>query len=230
MTKRFLLFVLVAALLLPVGSVGAQMGWQFFHHRYEHPETGFYHGSVYAFCDSSEELFYLLHFKAKTSPRWYWRQPTNFTYSTLEVVCRGDSSERQATVSLPDFTYSSGGVSAPFTRDVLAGWLLGSETNQADARQHADALFGYFQAAADGSLPHPRHHAHRFEQPTRVRIQHFLLGYGVGSTVYIWVAVWLFWVVIVGRKMWRRSPESLAHSKPGSRTGTTRLKSDRMTG
>jgi hypothetical protein len=42
MTKRFLLFVLVAALLLPLGYVGAQMSWQFFHHRYESPETGLY--------------------------------------------------------------------------------------------------------------------------------------------------------------------------------------------
>ncbi len=224
MTKRFLLFVLVAALLLPLGYVGAQMGWQVFHHRYESPETGLYHGFVSVYCHSWDELFYSLHFKAKTSPRWYWKQPTNFTYSTLEVVCHGDSSERHATVSLPDFTYSSGGVSAPFTRDVLAGWLLDAETNQAAARLHADALFGFFQAAADGSLPPPRHHSYRFEQPTHVRIQHFQLGYGVGSTVYIWVIVWLFCVVIFGRKILQRTPELLAHQKPGCRTGTSRFK------
>lgn len=207
MTRRFIIFVLAAALLLPFGYVVAQMVWICFHHRYDSPETGLYHGSVSVQCDSWDEPFYSLHLKAETSPCWYWRQPTNFTYSTVEIVCRGESSERQASVSLPDFIYRSGGVSAPFTRDVLAGWLLGAETNQAAARQHADAIFGYFQAAADGSLPPPRHHGYRFEQPVRVHIQHFQLGYGVGSTVYIWVAVWLFWVVIAGRIMLWRSHE-----------------------
>ena len=205
MTRRLIIFALVAALLLPIGYIGAQMVWYRFHHRYDSPETGLYHGYISVLCDSRDEPFYSLHFKAESSPRWYWRQPTNFSYTTLEVEWRKETADRHATVSLPDFTYRTGDASAPFTRDVLAGWLFGAQTNGIAERQHVDTVFGYFQAAADGSLPRPRHHTYYLEQPSRVRIQHFLLGYGVGSTVYIWLAVWLLLVVIVGRKLLRRS-------------------------
>ncbi len=156
--------------------------------------------------DSFEEPLYWLHFKGRSSPGWYLRQPTNFSYTRLEVEWADESSGRQhATVTLPAFTYRTDTARGAFTQDVLAGWLLGTVTNRIRASQHVDTVFGYFQAAADGSLPRPRHHSYYVEQPSRVRIQHFLLGYGVGSTVYIWLAVWLFLVVIIGRKILRRS-------------------------
>jgi hypothetical protein len=207
MTKRRIIFVLVATLLLPLGCVGAQMVWYCFHHRYDSPETGLYHGYVTVLCDSWDEPFYSLHIKAESSPRWYWRQPTNFSYTTIEVEWRDEAVDRHATVSLHEFTYHTDGASGALTRDVLAGWLFGAATNRVTDRHHLDAVFGCFQAAADGSLPRPRHHTYYLEQASRVRIQHFLLGYGVGSTVYIWSAVWLFLVVIVGRKILRWSHE-----------------------
>ena len=205
MTKRLIIFALVAALLLPIGYVGAQMVWFRFHHRYDSPETGFYHGYVSVRCDNWDEPFYSLHFKAESSPRWYWRQPTNFSYTTLEVEWRDESAERHATVNLLAFTYRTDGASGAFTRDVLAGWLFGAATSRITDTQHVDTVLGYFQAAAGGSLPGPRHHSYYLEKPSHVRIQHFLLGYGVGSTVYIWLAVWLLLVVILGRKILRRS-------------------------
>lgn len=205
MTKRFIIFVLVAAVLLPVGYISAQMVWYRFHHRYDSPETGLYHGYVSVLFDSSDEPFYWLHFQAESSPRWYWRQPTNFSYTTLEVKWRDESADRHATVSLPAFTYRLDNTTGAFTRDVLASWLFGAATNRIADRQHVDTIFGYFEAAAGGSLPHPRHHAYYLEQPIHVRVQHFLLGYGVGSTVYIWLGVWLLLVVVVGRKILGRS-------------------------
>ena len=205
MTKWLILFVLVAALLLPIGYVGAQMLWHRFHHRYDSPQTGLYHGHVSVLFDNYDEPFYWLHFRAESSPRWYWRQPSRFRYSRLEVEWREESTERRATVSLPAFTYRTDSASGPFTRDVLASWLNGGATNKIFDRQRADTIFGYFEAAAGGSLPRPRHHTYYFEQPIRVRVQHFLFGYGVGSTVYIWFVVWLLSVVLVGRKILRRS-------------------------
>jgi hypothetical protein len=210
MTKRLIIFVPVAVLLLPVGYIGAQLLWYHFHHRYDRPETGLYHGYVTVSFDSFDidARIYGLHFRAESSPRWYWTQPTNFTYTILEVEWRDESADRHATVSLPAFTYRSDSASGAFTRDVLAGWLFGAATNRISDSQHVDSIFGYFESAATGSLPRPRHHTYYLEQPeqpTRVRVQHFLVGYGVGSTVYIWLGVWLLLVVFGGRTILRRS-------------------------
>ena len=201
--KGFTIFSVSALLILFIGCVGAEFVWSQFHHRYDSPETGLYHGSVRALFDSYDEPFYYLQFRAETSPRWYWTQPTNFSYTTVEVEWRDESSDRHAIVTLPAFTYQTGDASGAFTRDVLASWLYGL-TNQVSDRLHSDAIFGCFEAAAQGSLPPPRHHPHYLEKPIRVHIQHFLLGYGVGSTVYIWLLVWLFSVIFFGRRLWRK--------------------------
>ena len=200
--KRSTILVVAAILVLPIGYIGAQWVWFRFHHRYDSPETGLYHGSVTALFDSLDEPFYSLRLRAESSPRWYWSLPTNFSYTSLEVEWREESTDRHATVSLPGLTYRAGDSSGAFTRDVLAGWLHGS-TNWASGRQHVDAIFGYFESAARGSLPPPRHHTYYLEQPIRVQIHHFLLGYGVGSTVYIWLVVWLLLVMFCSRRLLR---------------------------
>lgn len=164
----------------------------------------FYRGYVSALFDSFDEPSYWLYFHAETSPHWYWAQPTNFSYTTLEVEWREKSADRHATVSLPAFTYQSSDASGAFTRDVLASWLYGA-TKQISDRQHVDTIFGYFEAASGGSLPRPRHHTYYLEQPVHVRVQHFLLGYGVGSAVYIWLIVWLAFVVYFCRRLWLRN-------------------------
>jgi hypothetical protein len=203
MIKRLTIFVLGAILLLPIGYNSAQWVWFRFHHRYDSPETGLYHGYVSAAFDSFDEPFYFLSFHGETSPRWYWRQPTNFSYTALEVEWRDEAGDQRATVSLPAFTYHFGEASGAFTRDVLASWLFGS-TNRISDTRHVDAIFGYFEAAARGALPPPRHHSYYLEQPVQVRATHFLLGYGVGSTVYIWLPLWLLLVVLIGQKILKR--------------------------
>jgi hypothetical protein len=199
--KRLIIFALVAALLLPIGYLGAQIVWSFLHHRYDTPETGLYHGFVSVMFDNVAEPMYWLHFQGRSCPRWYWKQPSNFSYSTLDVDWYDQTARRHATVSLPAFTYRSDSASGAFTRDVLAEWLFGTATNRVSDRQHVDAVFSYFEAAAAGSLPGPRHHTYNFEKPIRVNIQHFLLGYGVGSTAYVWFGVWLLMVLVVGQKV-----------------------------
>lgn len=186
-TRRTFTLLFITLLLLPAGCIVAHLVWYCLHHRYDSPETGLYHGYASVMFDGLDEPPYWMQFHAESSPRWYWRQPTNFSYTTLEVDWRDESSDRRATVSLPALKYHSDGASGAFTRDVLAGWLYGASINQISNRQHVDAIFDYFKAAADGSLPRPRHHTYYQDQPIRARVQHFLVGYGVGSTVYILV-------------------------------------------
>jgi hypothetical protein len=205
MTRRFIIFVVGAILLLPVGYIGAQMIWRRFHNKHESPASGLYHGSISVTVNNPESVpFCLLTIRAQSSPRWYWRQPTNFAYTTLEVDWRGESQGR-ATVSLPGFTYRSDSANGAFSHDILARWLYGPTTNQISDTQHVGRIFQYFEAAATGSLPPPRHHTYFIKEPGYVQIHHYLLGYGVGSTVYVWLTAWLFAFVFFGRKVWRGS-------------------------
>ena len=73
-------------------------------------------------------------------------------------------------------------------------------------------MFGFIEAASRGSLPRPQHHVHYvFEQPSTglpsAHIAHWVRGRGVGGFVYIWVFVWLFLVVLIGRRLRARHRE-----------------------
>jgi hypothetical protein len=200
MFKRLAIFSLIAMLLLPAGYLFSQWVWNQFHHRYESPDTGFYYGAVRVYFHSTTEPFFALSFRGETDVRWYWSQPINFSYSTLDVEWTEDGADQSATVNLPGFTYQSGSESGAFTHDVLAKWLRGSGDELAKAWQQEE-VFRYFEAASRGELPPPRHHPHHQESPIRVSVQHFLLGFGVGSTAYFWLGVWLLMVGSIGRKI-----------------------------
>ncbi len=113
-----------------------------------------------------------------------------------------------ATLNLPSFNYRATGASGVLSRDLLATWLLGStnldHTDIDSAR--VEAMFGYLQAAGRRTLPPPNHHGHSFgyesEELLRGRIQHFRLGYGVGSYVYLWIAVWTIGNLVAARRYW----------------------------
>jgi hypothetical protein len=199
MFKRLAIFILVATLALPAGYLSSQWLWRQFHHRSESPDTGLYYGAVRVYFHSTSEPFFALLFRGETALRWYWSQPTNFSYSTLEVEWTEDGADRGATVNLPSLTYQCGSESGVLTREVLATWLSGAGDEVAGARE-LDAVFGYFEAASRGELPPPRHHSHHLEFPIRVSVQHYLLGHGVGSAGCFWLVVWLLMVVCIGRK------------------------------
>ena len=137
--------------------------------------------------------------ECETPLRWYWSQPTNFNYSTLEVEWTEAGADNSATVNLNELTYQSGSESGAFSRDVVAQWLKGAGEEWVGARQ-VDAVFGYFEAASRGELPPPWHHSHHVEFPVRVSVQHYLLGYGVGSPDYVWFGIWLLGVGWMGWK------------------------------
>jgi hypothetical protein len=202
---RLSVLLLISILLLPPGCIGAQAIWHYFHHRSVRPETGFYHGGVRFWYGSWEEPIYSLRFTGDSAPRWYWRPPKSIKYTTLDVEWRGQSSEGKATVDLSNFSYRMNGTGGPFTRGVLADWVVGGPTNQTANLKHVETVFGYFLAAADGSLPPPLHHGYVLDDH-RVHIQHEYSGYGVGSTVYAWFAVWLFSVIFIGRRISQWNP------------------------
>jgi hypothetical protein len=134
---------------------------------------------------------------------WWWTKPTNFIYSALSLTWSGASSKGTGTVRLPSFEFVSGNSTNVLTREVLTTWLVGDSDRSAstDSARRVDVVFDYLQAAASGSLPLPRHHIYYFEQPVRVMLQHFRLGYGVGGLVYFWFVIWLVLVVHFGRRL-----------------------------
>jgi len=200
-------FLIGSFLVLVMGLVGAQAQWYRQHHRYDQPQTGAYYGLVSASLASPEDA-YSLYFRGTTVTRWYWRLPRNFAYKSLSLEWHRygeQSSDGSASLDLPSFSYHAKGASGVLSRDLLATWLLGStnldSTNIDSAR--VEALFGYLQAAGRGTLPPPNHHGHSFgyesEDLLRGRIQHFRVGYGVGSYVYLWIAVWIIGNVVAAR-------------------------------
>jgi hypothetical protein len=208
---KYLLFWLIALTLLFVGCLGAQALWGFTHHRYDEPESGYYYGSVHARFDNFDDGIYFLSLEGKSEARWQWSYSSNFTYRHLHIKWNsyhspvgGSWQEGGGTLRLPSFAYESSNGTGILTRAVLSQWLLGDQTRTPEAARSIDALFGFMEDAAHGTLPAPNHHGHSFKQPVSGQIQHFRLGFGVGGLVYIWGLIWLFLVVHYGRQFWRR--------------------------
>lgn len=208
-TLKALLFALLACALLAIGYIGAQALWHSTHGRYDMPNTGYYHSSVSAVFNGIDDEIYSFHFQGQTEPRWRWVYSTNLFYRRLHFEWRGYSSQAEplegnGTLSLPSLAYESSHGTGILTRVTLAEWLLGTTNADPAATKSVDAVFGFIKAAGHGSLPAPNHHGHSFEQPVNGRIQHFLLGYGVGGFVYIWIGLWLLLVTLVGRRFWKK--------------------------
>ena len=205
---RFLALTWFALGILTAGCLAAEFLWSATHHHYDTPESGAYYGSVdgrlYS-IDPTNVSFFSFSFRGKTSPKWRWTRPTNFAYPSLALGWSGESGEGTATLSLPSFRYQCSNSSGLLTRDTLVGWLLGTTNRRPSSAEvgRVDAVFGYLDAAAKGTLPGPRHHGYHLEEPVHGSIYHFLLGFGVPSLVYFWVAVWLFVVVFFAPRFMR---------------------------
>ena len=212
---KILLFVFLALVLLVVGSIGAQALWQLTHHRYDEPNSGYYHGSVRAQFDSIGDETFFFEFKGKSEPRWRWGHSTNIIYKTLHFEwysivedARTDTADKSGgsgVIMLPVLAYHSTAGDGVLTRATLAKWLLGATNGSPAAMQSVDTIFSYIEAAGSGLLPAPRHHTYHLKRPLFGMIQHFLLGFGVGGFVYVWMGIWLLLVVIVGRRFRRRT-------------------------
>jgi hypothetical protein len=206
---KIFLFGVLALALLVVGCLGAQALWSATHHRYDDPDSGYYHGSVHARFSGTDDDVYSFHFEGQSAPRWQWTYSTNFIYRSLQFEwhrfgAEADRSEDSGTLRLPSLAYESSHGTGILTRALLSEWPLGTTSGTPAGARSVDEVFGFIQAAAQGFLPAPRHHTYYFEQPVRGSIQHFRLGLGIGGLVYIWVGIWLFLVVFFGRRFWRR--------------------------
>jgi hypothetical protein len=205
-------FAVTALLALVAGWVGALLLWSASHHRYESPNSGIYYGSVSAVFASFDESVYSLRLQGTTQPEWRLGFPTNFSYRRLRLewsrgVPEGKLSEGTSTVLLPSLAYDASGRTGVLSQATLNEWLLGHSSitaTSADARG-VQAIFGYIRAAAEGSLPPPRHHPYRVAEVGQALngfICHFRLGVGLPGLAYIWFAVWLLLVFFVGRRLW----------------------------
>jgi len=209
---RLRLEVLLALVLLVAGCLGAQALWSAKYGRYTEEASGYFHSSVYARLEGNDAggfPNYSFDFDGKSEPHWRWFYSTNLVYRSLHFKwfsfdSNADLVEDSGMLRLPSLAYESSRGTGILTRAVLSEWLLRTTNRTSEATQSVDGVLDFLQAAGRGSLPAPRHHTYYFERPVGGHIQHFLLGYGVGSFVYIWVGVWLLLVVFVARKFWRK--------------------------
>ena len=203
MTRRLIKVIVISVLAFPVGYVVSQYIWGAFHGPHDTTETGLFSRGVIAHLgyhdDRFDRPFPWLHFCAHSPLRWYWTWPKTVGYSTVDVEWGDPEETRHATIRLPDLTYESEGGSGEFTREVLAGWLLGENT-QVPERQHSDDIFEYFEAAATGALPN-----RRMEEPMRIHIQHIRTGLPFSGGALVWLGAWVVWVV---RRIARETGES----------------------
>jgi hypothetical protein len=104
------------------------------------------------------------------------------------------------TLTLPSFAFESSQGTGVLTRPLLSEWLLGTTNAPPNQMRGVDRIYELLQAAAEGTLPAPRHHTYYFPQPIHGSMQHFRLGLGISWPVYIWLVIWLSGVVYFGRR------------------------------
>lgn len=198
-------FGLLAGSSLVVGCLMAQLLWSATHHRYVDPASGYYYGSVHGSLSGTDDTSYSFYFKGHSEARWRWTYSTNFVYRSLQCGCvrfdgGGDPSGNTGTLTLPSFVFESSRGTGVLTRPLLSEWLLGTSNAPPDQMRGVDRIYELLQAAAEGTLPVPRHHGYSFREPVDGRMQHFRLGLGISWPVFVWLGIWLAGVVYFGRR------------------------------
>jgi len=202
MSRRVVIFIVVSILILPIGC-WIVSAWEA-EHPNQAPETGFYHGKFRAIFSDYNARF-SLNIEGRSSAHWYWRRPDNFTYATVEVFCWDRDREMSATVSIPEFIYYSEESTGAFTKDILAQWLYGNSAASNADKDVVGVIFAYFEQAAHGALPRPRHHTYYLEKPVIATLQHFLGGFGVPIFEWIWIGAWMTFTPAIGFLLLRLS-------------------------
>jgi nitrogen fixation-related uncharacterized protein len=198
-------FGLLAVASLVVGCLMAQALWWASHHRYDDPDSGYYYGSVHGSFSGPDANAYMFHFKGHSEARWHWMYSTHFVYRSLRFGWfrfdeRGDQLGNTGTLTLPSFAFESSQGTGVLTRPLLSEWLLGTTNAPPNQMRGVDRIYELLQAAAEGTLPAPRHHTYYFPQPIHGSMQHFRLGLGISWPVYVWFGIWLAGVVFFGRR------------------------------
>lgn len=198
-------FGLLAGASLVVGCLMAQFLWSATHHRYVDPDSGYYYGSVHGSFSGPDANAYMFHFKGHSEARWRWTYSTNFVYRRLQYGWvrfdgRGDQLGNTGTLTLPSFLFESSQSTGVLTRPLLSEWLLDTTNGPPDQMRGVDRIYELLQAAAEGTLPAPRHHTYGFPEPVNGSLQHFRIGLGISWPVFVWFGIWLAGVVFFGRR------------------------------
>ncbi len=202
--KKISLFVLGGFAYFVLGTLAATLLWGFSHHRYEHPISGHYFGSIRVWFTAQEDgPWFSFGLEAETKPRWYWIRPRSFPYPSALVKWSPSSLEDEsAQLDLVSMKYTKGGVTAPLTPDVLEVWLMNPRDAEEAARgkRWAEEIHLWLVQISRGEAPPPRHHTYRFERPFHIRVSHFCSGWGFPGMIYI---SWIVWLLFMVFRFWR---------------------------
>jgi len=195
---------LLALLLLVAGLFVSRIIWlQVQGHRRDMPH-GWFHGylsvrlSNFASGVSNDVPSFYIIAKGRTQPRWYWRTPTNFSYSRIELVFGRNPASEPVNLELPSLAYLRGNDSGTLSSELLARWIAEDNAQESNAQLERETVWiiEFFQRAYEGAAPGPRHAGLFIEDGSlgippgvRATLYHWRLGGG------IW---WLDGVVLVG--------------------------------
>ena len=100
------------------------------------------------------------------------------------------------------------------TRAVLARWLIGTTNSPTTAEMRGlDAVYGYVEAAGNGSLRLKEdHRGLRFnlQRPAHGSMKHSVGGFGIPGLLYVWFFIWLSLVVGFGQRHFHENPNASA--------------------
>ena len=212
--RKVLVFVFFALLGLAIGCIPTFLLWrEFFSSIHSAPSTGFYHGKFDIKGDSikDEEFYHRFEIRGESLPRWYWSSPTSFVYNQIEVSWEEEDGRplKEATVRLPSFEYQFNGSTGVLSRAVLARWLIGATNSPTVAETlRLDAVYGFVEAAANGSLRmNEDHRGLRFNLPRPLHgsMKHSDRGFGIPGLLFVWFGIWLCLVVGFAQRAFPRN-------------------------
>lgn len=147
--------------------------------------------------DSDRHWFVTL--SGETPLAWKWLIPAKWSYEQMSLNWQSyDDNPRGSgslKVKLPSMEYSSAGASGVLSKGLLSTWLTGQPVTKTDTcDENVEAVFQFLQAAANGTLPTPRHHTYRPPGSVQCTIQHGLLGSQFPLLPIVgWLLVWCLW-------------------------------------
>ena len=99
--------VLGTLLLMVIGLFLSRVIWLQFNHHYKPMPQGWYHGMMRFIIeasgsiDSSEMPSFFVVAESLSATNWYWRNPTNFSYSSIDLHLGYSSSNSVVRLTLP---------------------------------------------------------------------------------------------------------------------------------
>lgn len=146
------------------------------------------------------DRYWFVTLSGETPLVWKWLIPTKWSYEQMSLNWQSHDGKPRGsgslTIKVPSMAYSSAGTSGVLPRELLSTWLTGQPLTKAGlCDEDVEAVFQFLQAAADGTLPTPRHHTYRPPGSVRGTIHHGLIGFQFPLLPIIgWLFVWYLWL------------------------------------